>query len=100
MEKLSVELVKLVECARRGCGHILTEEEYEWRPGSFGKTAVCPLCFGETFYRLKANGRRMTPDDTRHGPEKFDPATIAPCSKLGLKKQMGLLDVKRRVLGL
>ena len=95
---MSNQLIQLQECSRRGCGHILTKEEYAWREFGYGRQALCPLCGCNAFYNLKEDGQRMTMMDHDTYRDGFDPSLIKPSPRMGAKKAGILLEAKKRIL--
>lgn len=91
-------LVRLIQCGRRSCSYVLTEDERDWMPNGFGKTAVCPICGNDGFYRLKPNGQKMTMSERDQYRDGIDPATIEPSPRMGPKMKAYLRDAKRRAL--
>lgn len=94
--------VRLLQCGRRSCSYVLTEDERAWRrdPGcSLGRrTAVCPACGADSFYNLNAQGKALTAQEMRSGDTSVDPSTIDPTGRMGPKKRAQLLAVRRRAL--
>lgn len=94
------KLVLLVECARRSCSHIHTEEERVETPKRSGVSAVtCPACYCDTYYVLKPTGQRATYRELDKY-RSINPAGIEPAPRTGPKKKASLLAAKRRALGL
>lgn len=95
-------LVRLLQCGRKSCGHVLTEGEREWvksKDFEGARTAVCPECGNDDFYTLNAAGQAMTARDMRDGADReIDPATIEPSPRMGPKMKARILDAKRRAL--
>ena len=95
-------LVRLLQCGRKSCGHVLTESERDWvksKDFEGARTAVCPECGNDDFYTLNAAGQAMTTRDMRDGADReIDPATIEPSPRMGPKMKARILDAKRRAL--
>ena len=91
-------LVRLIQCARRGCGHVLTEEERAWKPTRRGRRASCPACGGDSFYTLKPNGQATVWGERDQYRDGIDPTLIEPAPRMGPKKKAALLAAKRRIL--
>ena len=91
-------LVHLLQCARAKCGHVLTKDEYTWKPSCIGRTAICPMCGCSEFYSLKANGQKMTMKDHDENRDGINPELIVPTPRMGPKLKASLLDAKRRIL--
>jgi hypothetical protein len=95
-------LVRLVQCGRRACGYVLTEEERDWRedPEWEGrKTAVCPKCGEDSFYSLNELGQKLTMRDRDKYRDGIDPATIEPSPRMGEKMKRWILAAKSRAIG-
>jgi len=93
------EMVILVECCKKSCGHILTEDEYAWMPDPRWKdsrTAECPMCGGESFYTLKENGQHRMSRDT--APREIHVMKIEPSTKMGPKRWAKILMAKKRAM--
>jgi hypothetical protein len=95
---LQPRLVHLLQCARAKCGHVLTKDEYDWKPSGIGKTAICPMCGCSEFYSLKANGQKMTMKDHDENRDGINPELIDPTPRMGPKLKASLLAAKRRIL--
>ncbi len=99
---LQPRLVRLLQCGRKSCGHVLTEAEREWvksKDFEGARTAVCPECGNDDFYTLNAAGQSMTMRQMREsGEREIDPATIEPSPRMGPKMKARILDAKRRAL--
>lgn len=94
-------LVRLIECGRRSCGYILTEDEREWSedPEWEGrKTAICPKCGEDGFYTLNESGQRITMRDRDKYRDGIDPATIEPSPRMGLTRRRRIFAAKLRAI--
>lgn len=94
-------LVRLIQCGRRACSHILTEDEREWtRPlGELRRrTAICPQCGCDNFYTLNERGQSITFRELENYRNGLDPATIEPSPRMGSKMKSRLLAAKARIL--
>jgi len=94
-------LVRLIQCGRRSCSYVLTEDERDWEQHpkwDSGKVAVCPICGNDGFYTLKPNGQKMTMSERDQYRDGIDPATIEPSPRMGPKMKAYLRDAKRRAL--
>lgn len=94
-------VVRLIQCGRRSCGFILTEEERKWTVDpkwEARQTAVCPRCGEDGFYTLKPNGQKTTMKERDKYRDGIDPTLIDPAPRMGPKMRAGLLAAKRRIL--
>jgi len=91
-------LVHLLQCGRAKCGHVLTKDEYDWKPSGIGATAICPMCGCSEFYSLKANGQKMTMKDHEENRDGINPELIEPTPRMGPKLKASLINAKRRIL--
>jgi len=98
-EELRVK-VKLIQCGRHSCGHILLEDERDWKPLTewSGKRAICPKCGEDSFYTLNEKGQKTTMSQRDQYRDGIDPATIEPSSRMGLKMRRRILAAKRRAM--
>lgn len=95
--------VRLLECSRRSCSYILSEEERLWVPnerwkGMGGKSATCPKCGGDSFFTLNEVGQRITSKDREKYRDGLVLAEIQPSPKMGSKRRHMLLAAKDRAL--
>ncbi len=93
--------VRLIQCGRRSCGYVLTEDEREWRQDpewEARKTAICPKCGEDGFYTLNEKGQQITMRDSEKYRNGLNPATIEPSTRMGLKMRRIILAAKRRAL--
>lgn len=97
-QQLTKRLVHLVQCARRTCLHVLTEDEYEWVPHNSGETALCPKCLNDAFFSLNEFGQRLTMRDREKFRAGIDPNLIQPTPRMGKKRRAQLLAAKHRAL--
>lgn len=93
-------LVKLIQCGRRSCSHVLIEDERGWKLNDIGHTAVCPKCGNDDFYTLKPNGQKTSFSERDLYRDGIDPATIEPTPRMGPKFKAALMDARRRALEL
>lgn len=94
-------IVRLMQCAKQRCGHVLLDDEREWIPVSRDgrtKSAVCPKCHGNAFYTLNAQGQART--RRGEGPQEIIAEDIQPSSRMGLKMKRRLYAAKNRALGI
>ena len=95
-------LVRLLQCSRKSCGHVLTEGEWIYKKHPYwdgGSMAFCPECGGNAFCALNAAGQAMTARDMRESNTlEIDLATIQPSPRMGPKMTARILDAKRRAL--
>ena len=94
-------LVRLVQCARKSCGHVLLEDERGWtlpKGALFSRTAICPKCSNHSFYTLNEKGQQITMRDSEKYRHGIDPASIEPSPRMGLKMKRRILAAKRRAL--
>lgn len=95
-------VITLLQCSKQRCGHVLLESEREWIPVSWDertKSAVCPKCYGDTFYTLNAQGQCRTGKD-RDKPREILAEDINPSPRMGLKMRRRLFAAKNRALGI
>lgn len=97
---MSTTLVKVIECSRKSCGHILLDDERDWKPMDIGKRAICPKCGCESFYTVKENGQTMKTSEREKYRAGIDPVEIEPTPRMGPKRRAALLAVKKRALAL
>lgn len=94
-------LVRLIQCGRRSCGYVLTEDEREWSQDpewEFRKTAICPKCGEDSFYTLNERGQKITFKERDKYRDGLDPTTIEPSPRMGLKMRRRILAAKRRAI--
>jgi hypothetical protein len=91
-------LVKLIQCGRRSCSHVLLEDERAERPNDFGYTLICPKCGNDDFYTLKENGRKTVWSERDLYRNGIDPNLIEPTTRMGPKMRAALLSAKERAL--
>lgn len=94
-------LVHLIQCGRRACSHVLTEDEREWTAPEGAlrrRTAICPQCGCDNFYTLNESGQSITFRDREKYRNGLNPADIEPSPRLGPKMKNRLLAVKARII--
>lgn len=92
-------LVRLTQCSKASCGHVMTESEHVWVPDPRWKgsrTGTCPKCGNNSFYSLNALGQKRSISDT--GPREIAPEDIEPSPRMGLKMKRRILAAKRRAI--
>lgn len=92
-----------IECARKRCGFILNKEEYaEKRTSSMSTRKICPLCHGESFFTLSAQGVRMTMGERQIHDENFPegllPEEFVPHPKLTDKRKHAIIEARQRAI--
>ncbi len=96
----SPKLVRLIQCGRRSCSYVLTEDERLWEPKSeIGQVAVCPICGDDSFYTLKANGQKVTFKEREEYRDGVNVDEIEATPRMGPKMRSYLRDAKARALG-
>ena len=94
-------LVRLIQCERRSCGHVLIEDERAWIPHpewAGAMRAVCPKCADYGFYTLNEKGQAIGIKDLDKYRNGIDPETIDPSPRMGLKMKRRILAAKRRAI--
>jgi len=92
-------LVRLVQCGRRSCSYVLSEDERGWTPNDYGgQKAICPKCGEDGFYTLKENGQKASWGERDQYRDGIDPTLIEPTPRMGPKFRAALLDAKRRIM--
>lgn len=91
-------LIRMLQCGKKSCSHIFTDDEHVWLPGTIGKRACCPLCHNGDYYTLKENGQKMTMQEREPYRKGIDPNAIEPTAKMGPKMRLRLERVKVRSL--
>lgn len=87
-------LVRLIQCGRRSCGHVLTEDERPLRRDDDRRsTCICPKCGEDSFYTLNEKGQSIN-----QMSYELDPSTIEPSPRMGPKMKARILDAKRRAM--
>lgn len=87
--------IQLLKCARNGCSHVFTDDEYKEVPFSgtlSGADLVCPRCENDSTYTLDHNGILTNPGAT------IDAHDIEPSRRLGLKMRRRVLAARRRAV--
>ena len=94
-------LVRILQCGRQSCSHVLTEDERDWKSDprwESSRTAICPECGCDSFYTLNEKGQQITTRDREKYREGIDPSTLEPSPRMGPKNRRMILAAKARIL--
>jgi hypothetical protein len=87
-------LVRLLQCGRKSCGYVLTDDEREWKSVEYGKRAICSQCGCDSFYTLNEKGQQITTRDREKYRDGIDPTTIEPSPRMGPKMTKAIIRAK------